>query len=284
MRMRRALWMLALAAAVAAAAGGVAPGRALGQCAFVVVRNDTAYFGYWSGAAAPHVDPGPSLRGAVAPGCNDTPGPIPSPVPAGAVRITGVTPAVAILLRGTIVIAAGYFPQSRGFPLVRTGAPVDDETRGCRLGPALTLTGTARPKPAGINLADVRSSRPVRLFDHKVIDLFVDGHTRLSDLARHGLAYVGDGQAVRIEARFCKVPGSVGRRIVARRIVAAGPIVPPSTAEDILGAGWRGSGGVIHQLGGTRRVVTAVVVLAVALMLVFLARARRRRSPTAGAG
>ena len=31
-----------------------------------------------------------------------------------------------------------------------------------------------------------------------------------------------------------------GRELLARRIVPAGPIVPETTAEDILGADWRG--------------------------------------------
>jgi hypothetical protein len=47
-------------------------------------------------------------------------------------------------------------------------------------------------------------------------------------------AHIGPGEAVRIDARRC------GRMIVARRVVAAGPLVPASTAEDIFGTGWRG--------------------------------------------
>jgi hypothetical protein len=39
---------------------------------------------------------------------------------------------------------------------------------------------------------------------------------------------------VRIDAVHC------GRKVVARRIVPAGRIVPETTAEEILGDGWRG--------------------------------------------
>jgi hypothetical protein len=190
--------------------------------------------------------------------------------------IRAFSPAVAILSQGTVLVAAGYFPQLAGFPLVPRSAPFD-ATRTCRLGRALTLTGRAVPDTGGINLADVRSSRPVRLFDHELIDLTIDVHTRIAGLALQGLAYIGTGQRVRIDARRC------GGQVLARTIAPAGPIVPPSTAEDILGSGWRGGGGVVHQLGGTNRIAAALAVLAVVLLLVLGLRAGRRGS-TAGAG
>ncbi len=56
----------------------------------------------------------------------------------------------------------------------------------------------------------------------------------MTGLTRQGLPYIGDGQRVRIDAVHC------GREIVARHIVANGPTVPETTAEDILGADWRG--------------------------------------------
>jgi hypothetical protein len=82
---------------------------------------------------------------------------------------------------------------------------------------------------------------------------------------------------VRIAARRC------GGSVVARTIAPAGPIVPPSTAEDILGPGWRGGGGVRHELGGVNRLAAAVAVLAVVVLLVLGLRAGRRGTP-AGAG
>ena len=50
--------------------------------------------------------------------------------------------------------------------------------------------------------------------------VFSDGHTRIDGLTRNGQPYIGEGQLVRVDARFCKVPGSIGTKIVARRIVA----------------------------------------------------------------
>jgi hypothetical protein len=282
--MKRALLVLVLAAAVGAAVAVAAPGRAFGECAYVVVWHDRAYVQYWSFAAAPHADPGPSLRGAVEPGCNDTGGDVPSPSSVGARAIRGVGTDVAILSQGGILIAPGYFPQVGGFPLVRPGAPVEDETRNCRLGAPLTLSGRALPDTGRLNLGDVRSSRPVRLSGHEFIDLVVDGRTQLEALTYNGIPYVGNGQAVRIEGQFCRVPGSVGPVVIARRITRAGPLVPQSTAEDILGAHWRGSAGVAADGGGPRRVVAAVAVLAVALGGWLLVRGRRSRSPASGAG
>ncbi len=175
------------------------------------------------------------------------------------------------------MVAAGYFPQLPAFPLVPPGAPFD-ATRTCRLGPALVLTGRALPGTGMLNLGHVRSSLPERLFDHMLINLEVDAHTRITGLARNGLPYIGTGQRVRIAARRC------GGSVVARTIAPAGPIVRASTAEDILGADWRGGGGVVNQLGGRDRLAAALAVLAVVVLLVLGMRAGRRGSPAPGSG
>jgi hypothetical protein len=274
--MRRALFLPALAAAVVTAAGGIMPAPALASCAYFTVWHDTAYSQYWSAAAAPQVKQGAALRGAVAPGCNDTGGATPAPTPVGARAIVGVSPAVAIRSQGLVLFASGYFPQLPGFPLVPRVAPVGTST--CRPGPALTLTGRALPGVGGMVLADVRSSRPVPLSDHLLIDLEVDAHTRITGLARNGLPYVGTGQRVRIAARRC------GGSVVARAITPAGPIVRASTAEDILGADWRGGGGIVDQLGGRDRIAAALAVLAVVALLVLGMRAGRPGSPAPGSG
>jgi hypothetical protein len=60
--------------------------------------------------------------------------------------------------------------------------------------------------------------------------------------------------------------------------------VRASTAEDILGPGWRGSGGVVRRLGGMNRIAAAVAVLAVVVLLVLGMRAGRRGSPAPGSG
>jgi hypothetical protein len=274
--MRRAFWMPALAAAVVTAAGGVTPAPAVASCAAFTVWHDTAYSQYWSAAAGPRVRQGAALRGAVAPGCNDTGGATPAPTRVEARAIVGVPPAVAIRSQGLVMFASGYFPQVPGFPLVPRVAPVG--TSRCRPGPVLTLTGRALPGTGRMVLADVGSSRPVPLSDHELIDLEVDAHTRITGLARNGLAYIGTGQRVRIAARRC------GGSVVAGTITPAGPIVRASTAEDILGADWRGGGGVVNQLGGRDRLAAALAVLAVVGLLVLGLRAGRHGSAAPGSG
>jgi hypothetical protein len=65
-----------------------------------------------------------------------------------------------------------------------------------------------------------------------VVDVFIDVHTHITGLSRHGVPYIGDCQRVRIDAVHC------GRELLARRIVPAGRIVPETTAEDVLGQDW----------------------------------------------
>jgi hypothetical protein len=161
---------------------------------------------------------GPPVAGTVEPGCNDTGGAVPAPTRVGARRIAGVSPRVAILVRGQILIAVGYLPDVPGFPL---HGPVVDQTPACRrFGVPLTLTGVARARPAGINVASVHASSPVPLLDGQVTTLLMDQHTRIDGLSRGGVPYIGDGQHVRIAALRC------GWRVVARHIAVNGPIGP----------------------------------------------------------
>ena len=155
MHMRRALIVLTLVlAAPAVSAVRAAPARA--SCAAIVVWHDTAYFAYATSGPRPHPVPGARVRGAVEPACNDTGGGPGQPTSVGARSIAGVPPQVALLSGGGIYVPVGEFPQLPGFP-IRFGL-VDDATRTCRLGPALTLTGRAVPGTGRIVLADVRSS------------------------------------------------------------------------------------------------------------------------------
>ena len=108
--------------------------------------------------------------------------------------------------------------------------------------------------------------------------MFPDGHTRVEGLKRNGLPYIGEGQLVRVDARFCKVPGSVGTKIVARHIVPAGPIIAPSTAEDILGADWRGRPGVVSRATGGHSLAVAIVILVAVVVVGTILTAHRRRS------
>jgi hypothetical protein len=114
--------------------------------------------------------------------------------------------------------------------------------------------------------------------------IFVDCSTRLDGLTRNGLPYIGVNQLVRVDARFCKVPGSIGTKIVARRIAAAGPIVPPSTAEDVLGAGWRGRPDAVSRATRGHALAVAIVVLLAALGIGTALVNHRRRSLPPGTG
>ncbi len=222
--MRRALALLTTAVAIGWSVAAPAPAAA--SCAEVVVWHDTAYFPYATSGRQPHPAPGVRLPGAVAPGCNDTGGDPPPPTRVDARAIAGVPPGVALRFGHAILVAPGYFPQVRGFPI--RWRRVDDGTATCQISGALTLAGRAQPTPGVLTL---RARR--------LIDLVVDVHTRFAGLERNGLPYVGDGQAVRIEAVRC------GAKIVARRISAAGPHVPETSAEDILGADWRGGPSIV---------------------------------------
>ena len=266
--MRRALLVLTLACAAAAAVSAVRPAPARASCVAVIVWHDTAYFGYPTPGVRPQ--PGRRVRGVVEPACNDTGGSVTSPTAVGARAIAGVPPQVVLLSTGGAYVPAGVFPQLPGFPIRSTR--VDDATRTCHVTAHITVSGHVLPGAGLLELADVRSSRPLRLFDHRLL-VFVDDHTRIAGLDRYGVPYIGRRQAVRIDAVRC------GHMIVATRVVPGGPITPAATAEDVLGANWRGGGGVIRQLGGTARIVGALTVLAVVVLIGLGLRAGRRESP-----
>jgi hypothetical protein len=200
---------------------------------------------------------------------------VPSPSPVGARAIAGVPPQLALLSTGGVHVPTGVFPQLPGFP-IRSG-PVDDETQTCHVTANVRASGHVLPGSGEVDLADVRSSRPLQLVDHRLLVL-VDVHTRIAGLDRYGVPYIGRRQAVRIDAVRC------GHMIVATRIVPGGPITPVATAEDVLGPHWRGGGGIVHQLGGVARIVGALTVLVVLVLVVLGLRAGRRDSPAPRAG
>jgi uncharacterized protein DUF6281 len=196
---------------VATGWGVAAPAPAAASCALVVVWHDRAYFE--SGTTVPRPSPGRRLAGAVAPGCNDTGGDPPSPTRVAARAIDGVSPAAALLYGHRILVPPGYFLPVRG-------------TASCRIAGSVTVTARAHPAPGFLRVGPSPGQ--------KGVDVFVDRHTEITGLSRHGLPYIGEGQRLRLDAVHC------GRELLARRIVPAGPIVPGTTAEDILGADWRG--------------------------------------------
>jgi hypothetical protein len=214
-----------LAAAVAATGWSVAlPAPVAAQCPLAVVRHDRPYFLY-PAPKRPVFQAGASLAGTLMPGCSDVAGgPAPAPTRVKARSIVGVSPDVALVVRGHALVAMGYLPWLPGFPLGGHGV---DETKGCRTGAADSVTGTTVFSLAGIRVAT--GGGPV--------DVLVDEHTRVAGLTSHGLPYIGDGQRVRVDAVHC------GRSLLARRIMANGRIVPATTAEDILGDDWRGGSG-----------------------------------------
>jgi hypothetical protein len=231
---------------VSAAAGAAVPGRAFAGCAVAVVWHDTSYFQYWGRGQAPSADPGLRLHGAVEPGCNDSGGSIPSPSSIGARAIRGVPTAVAILSQGGILIAPGYFPQVAGFPLARPGAP-KDETRDCRVGAALTLSGLALPSMGRLNLRDVRSSRPIRLSGHEFIDLVIDGRTQLigspatgSPTSAPAKPYALRGGSAAYPARSARRSSPAGSRAPAHSSPRPQPRTSSATDGAAVVAAWGG--------------------------------------------
>ena len=271
--MRRAYVVLAAVAAVTGWSVAL-PAPAAASCAFVVVRHDRAYFQLWSPRVVPDLRPGSALAGAVEPGCNDTGGAVPGPTRVGARQVAGVSPDVAILVRGQLLVAVGYLPDVRGFPV---HGPVVDQTPACRRhGVELSLTGVARAAPGGIAVANVHATYPLPLVDHQVTTLLMDRHTRIDGLARGGLPYIGDGQRVRIDGLRC------GWRVVARRIVARGPVVPATTAEDILGEDWRGGPSLVTSAGRNRWWVAGGLAVMAAVAGGLLALRRHPGAPPRG--
>jgi hypothetical protein len=268
--MRRLTLITALLAALAGA--GVAAPSANAGCAFVVVWHDRAYLAS-GGPQDKRPQPGAPVQGALEPGCNDTGGAGERPTPVRATSIDGVTPEMALLVRNTVLVAYGYLPT----------VPTD-ETRGCNLGGPVRITGRTNVALGFIDVSVKHST--VRL--HHLLggsaQVFLDGGTRIDGLARDGHPYIGTGQRVQVDARFCKVPGSVGTKIVARRIVPAGPIVAPSTAEDILGDDWRGSPGVVSRTTGGHSLAVAIVIILAAGGIGAALVAHRRRSLPPGTG
>jgi hypothetical protein len=273
--MRRAVLVVALLAGLAG--GGATAPTAQAGCAFIVVWHDRAYWQFGGGPA--QADPGGSvLDGAMAPACNDTVGADEHPTPVAARSIPGIPPSVAIYAEGSGLVGSGYFIERYPLASRGTGVAIVDETRGCALGGRVRITGRTH---LGFGLIDVSVDESTVRLHHLasgMAQIFPDGHTRFDRLSRSGFPYIGEGQRVQVDARFCKVPGSVGTKIVARRIAAAGPIVPPSTAEDILGDDWRGSQGVVSKTTGGHALAVAIVLLLAALGVGTALTAHRRRS------
>jgi hypothetical protein len=270
--------LIGVLGALLAAGGAVRADRADAGCAFIVVWHDRAYWAFGGGPAQASPD-GTVLNGAVLPGCNDTVGPDEHPTPVAARSIPGIPLAVAISAEGSTSVGSGYFIETYPAGSRGTGVPISDETRRCALGGRVRITGRAH---LGIGLIDVSvDESTVRLhhLESGMAQILPDGHTRFDRLSRNGFPYIGEGQLVRVDARFCKVPGSIGTKIVARRILPAGPIVPPSTAEDILGEDWRGSrNDAIVAAHGYGWEAAVALVLAAAVAALLLAR-RRSRPP-----
>src|SRR3954453_8360755 len=122
---------LAMLAALAAAAMTGGATRAQASCVYVIVWHDTAYFGFYSLEKLPGTRAGMPIDGAIAPGCADTGRPAGAPTGRKASRIQGLSPDVAIVSGGTTLVAEGYLPQLRSFPLRRRDSIPSDETRNC---------------------------------------------------------------------------------------------------------------------------------------------------------
>jgi hypothetical protein len=281
MGMRRIALVVALLAGLAG--GPILPQRAGASCAFIVVWHDRAYLG--SGGGPAQASPGGTmLDGAVEPGCNDTGGADEHPTAVAARSIPDIPSAVAIFSQGSIFVGSGYFIEH--YPVVSGGGGVRvvDETRGCALGGPVRITGRVQLGLGLISVSVDDSTVHLRHLASGMAQIFPDGHTRFDGLSRNGFPYIGEGQRVRVDARFCKVPGSEGTKIVGRRITPAGPIVPPSTAEDVLGADWRGRPDAVSRATRGHALAVAIVVLLAALGIGTALVNHRRRSLPPGTG
>lgn len=279
--MRRLVLLVALLAGLAG--GGASAPTAQAGCAFIVVWHDRAYwsFGGGPGQASPG---GTVLDGAMVPGCNDTVGADDHPTPVAARSIPGIPSTVAIFSQGSTLIGSGYFIERYPVDSRGTAAEIVDETRGCALGGPVRITGGAHLGFGLVNVSVDDSTVRLHHLERGMAQIFRDGHTRFDGLSRNGFPYVGEGQLVRVDARFCEVPGSVGTKIVARRIVPAGPIVAPSTAEEILGQDWRGRPNIVSRATGGHSLAVAIVVLLAALGVGTALTVHRRRSLPPGTG
>jgi len=273
--MRRIAIVTAVLAALAG--GGLAAPPAHASCIFVIVWHGRAYFAAGTPETPPH--PGAPVRGAVEPDCADTGGPARPPTPIAARRISGVPPSLALLARDTVLIPSGYFPEVTNF---LTGASLpSDKTRGCRLGGPVRITGKAQAAFGFLNVHVGDSTVRLHHLLRGAAHVEIDGHTRIQGLVRNGQPFIGDGQVVRVDARFCKVHGAIGTMIVARRIVPAGPIVAPPTADEVLGPYWRGGPGILSRAtGGHSWPAYAALALLAAVAALLIVRRRSHRPGT----
>jgi hypothetical protein len=143
------------------------------------------------------------------------------------------------------------------------------------------ITGPADPGLGVVNVHVDESTVHLHHLLRGSAQVFVDGRTRIDGLVRNGLPYIATGQLVRVDARFCKVPGSIGTKIVGRRIVAAGPIVAPPTADHVLGPYWRGGPGILSgATGGHSWAAYAALALLAAVAALLIVRRRSHRPGT----
>jgi hypothetical protein len=279
MGMSRIVLVVALVAGLTG--GAITPQRARASCAFFVVWHDRAYMAS-GGLGETLPEPGARVRGVVEPGCNDTGGANEHPTPVAARRVNRLSPGTALRVRDSVLVAYGYLPQVADFLTGKT-LP-SDETRGCTLGGPVRITGRTRVAFGFVSVDVDASTVHLHHLLRGAAQIFVDGSTHIDGLARNGLPYIGIGQLVRVDARFCKVPGSTGPKIVARRIAAAGPIVRPPTAEDVLGADWRGRPDAVSRATRGHALAVAIVVLLAALGIGTALVNHRRRSLPPGTG
>jgi Domain of unknown function (DUF5666) len=157
---------------------------------------------YYSETVAALPARGASLGLAGAPACRDALG-----GEAGASRavevssIAGVDPRLAIAALDDAqhgYFAAGYFVQLPSHPL----HPYVVEPPACANGSRVSLVGIVERNAGSLTLRGRR--------------VLVDSRTRIEQLSRDGLPYVGVGRKVAVEALLCR------GRLVARRISPAG--------------------------------------------------------------
>jgi hypothetical protein len=193
------------------------------SCPLAIQFGDSDYFGM---AVKQTLPLGRRLGRAIVYPCSDGILSPPDPVPPGdgvVVAIAGIRPSVAVGAVGsphTAYVAYGYFPELPSYPLHEGG--IRDRTRGCRVTGRFSLVGRVRGHSSGLLVRADRSSGSLDVRPHvTLVQLLVDGHTRIAGFRRNGLAYVTRNDRIRASGVTCQFPGAGSTAVVARTIAPA---------------------------------------------------------------
>lgn len=197
-------------------------------CIPAMSHRDAAYFGV---RAFRTIRPVGRPARALVPPCTAPWEPPRAPTPLAVFRIAGVHPAVAVTDQmGTVWLAWGFFPWLSSHPLyeaIKAGPRNYDATEGADCS-RITASGRVTRPPrawAGLEIAPDAPSKSLDPHHYGILYLRVDPHTRVVNLRRLGLPFVGRGRRVTITALRCPEEGGADDPplLVARRIQPFAP-------------------------------------------------------------